>query len=84
MIDLSTCSSTRFIDTLCDADFCGRSNYEKDFGIGKVEENHRRFWTIEKIEDTIQERMEVEQDHLVEPRFADGDEVNNYKEENKE
>ena len=65
-----TCSSQVYRAIMCDADLSHESNM-RDTTLGEFEKNLR------DLED-------VEADHLVEPRFVDGDEVNNYKEENNE
>jgi hypothetical protein len=63
-MDLDTCSSSLFVTSLCDADFCNRDKQEKDFGIGMVQKNHRDLWTLEELEGEKAWREEVELDHL--------------------
>jgi hypothetical protein len=63
-VDLSSCSSRSLVETLCDADFCNRHSFVEDYGIGQVESNFRRQWTIKRAEDETKEREEIEFDHI--------------------
>lgn len=63
-VDLSSCSSHSFVETLCDADFCNRVETQKDYGIGQVAKNHRELWSIKQVVNEIREREEVELDHI--------------------